>query len=43
MCYKLSAAIGSECEIDIHEVPPSSLIEDFPHLQGEHQPLGCML
>lgn len=28
-------AIGSENKIDIHSVPSSSPILDFPHLQGE--------
>lgn len=37
------ATIGSESEIDIPQVPLSPLIVDFSHLQGEHQPLGCML
>lgn len=37
------AAIASEGEIDIRYVPTSPLIQDFPHLQGEHQPLDYVL
>lgn len=34
--------IGSEGGIDIPYVPPSPPILAFPHLQGEHQLLGCL-
>lgn len=44
MEYTISflAAIVSESEINIHYVPPSPPMLDSLHLQGEHQPPGCL-